>query len=119
MKRAVRFALLLIAASALVPLLPLYLERTMLRSWRVDQLGDVIEWGWRLRTLNGYWSDYRYFSREQQPALWLSVNLALALIYALVLALIVDRLLVRRARRAAPLILQTALKQSDRNGADV
>lgn len=119
MKRLFRFAILLIAALALVPLLPFYLERTMMRSWRIDQLGDVIEWGWRLRTLTGFWSDYRYFSREQQPALWLSINLAIAFIYALVIALIVDRFLVRRRQRAARLILQPSLKQSEGNGADV
>ena len=99
MKRLPRFAIVLIAALALVPVLALYVERTMMRSWRVDQLGDVIEWGWRLCTLRGYWSDYHYFKREQQPALWLAVNLALAVTYALVIALSIDLFLVRRKRR--------------------
>lgn len=88
-----------IAALALVPLLPLYVERTMVRSWRVDHVGDVIEWGWRLCTLRSYWSDYSYFRPEQQSAFWLAVNLALAFSYALVIALSIDRFLARRERR--------------------
>jgi hypothetical protein len=101
MKRALRFSLVLAAALAVVPFLPLYIERTMKRSWRVDHLPDLIEWGWKVCTLHTYWSDYRYFKREQNPALWLGVNLALALTYALVIALIVDRVLARRKRREA------------------
>src|SRR5215210_129095 len=99
MKRTLRFAVVLAAALAVVPFLPLYIERTMLRSWRVDRVGDVIEWGWKICTLKSYWSNYRYFSREQNPGLWLGVNLALAFTYALVIALIVDRALARRKRR--------------------
>lgn len=85
-------------ALALVPFFPLYIERTMLRSWRVDHAGDVIEWGWKLCTLRSYWSDYNYFRPEQNPKLWLGVNLALALTYALVIALILDRALARVGR---------------------
>ena len=96
MKRTLRFFIALVAALAVVPFLPLYIERTMLRSWRVDHVGDVIEWGWKICTLDSYWSNYRYFRREQNPALWLGVNLALAFIYALVIALIVDRVIARR-----------------------
>ena len=96
LKRPLRFFVVLVAALAVVPFLPLYIERTMMRSWVVGHVGDVIEWGWRLRTLADYWSNYRYFSREQDPAMWLGVNLGLAVIYALVIALIVDRVLARR-----------------------
>lgn len=99
MRRLLRFAIVLIAALALVPLLPLYVERTMMRSWRVDHVDDVIEWGWRLCTLRSYWSDYHYFKREQHPAFWLAVNLALAFTYALVIALSIDWFFVRRKRR--------------------
>lgn len=63
----------------------------MMRSWRFDQAGDVIEWGWRLCTLSGYWSNYSYFRPEQNPAFWLGANLALALGYGLLITLIVDR----------------------------
>lgn len=99
MKRLPRFMLVLFVALAFVPLLPLYIERTMLRSWRVDHVGDVIEWGWKLATLPDYWSNYHYFKSEQQPALWLAVNLALAFAYALVIALGIDQFLARWKRR--------------------
>jgi hypothetical protein len=88
-----------IVALLLVPFLPLYVKRTMLRSWRVDHLGDVIEWGWKLRTLNDYWSNYNYYRPEQKPALWLGVNLVLALIYALMIAFGVDWVMAWRKRR--------------------
>jgi hypothetical protein len=96
LKRPLRFSIVFAAALAVVPFLPLYMERTMLRSMVVGHAGDVIEWGWKIRTLADYWSDYRYFNREQNPAMWLGVNIALALIYALVIALIVDRVLALR-----------------------
>lgn len=99
MKRLPRFILVQVVALAFVPLLPLYIERTMLRSWRMDQRADIIEWGWKLTTLPDYWSNYHYFKSEQQPALWLAVNLALAFSYALVIALGIDQFLVRRKRR--------------------
>jgi hypothetical protein len=99
MKRLVRFIIVLIVALALVQFLPLYIERTMLRSWRVDQVGDVIEWGWKICSLREYWADYRYISREQDPVFWLTVNLALAFAYSLIIALVIDRTLRRRQRK--------------------
>lgn len=99
MGRRLRFAIVLVAALALVPFLPLYVERTMVRSWQVDHAGDVIDWGWKLRTLWSYWTNYSYLRPEQQPAFWLSVNLALGFTYALVIALGIDWLFARRARR--------------------
>ena len=101
MKRLLRFVLVLAVALALVPFLPLYIERTMLRSWRMDRLGDSIEWGWKVSSLSEYWSNYRYFAPEQSPALWLSVNFALAIVYALVIALCVDLLFKFWRRRRA------------------
>jgi hypothetical protein len=100
MKRTLRFALLLLAALALAPFLPIYIERTMLRSWRTDQLGDVIEWGWKICTLNTFWADYPYLTPEEAPAFWLKVNFALALFYALVISAGIDQFLTRRRRRA-------------------
>jgi hypothetical protein len=99
MKRRFRFAIVLVAALAVVPFLPLYIERTMVRSWQVNHGGDVIEWGWQLRTLASFCSNYSYLRPEQQPALWLGVNLALGFTYALVIALAIDRLFARRQRR--------------------
>ncbi len=95
MKRSLRVTLLLAAALLLVPFLPLYVERTMVRSWRVDHLGDVIEWGWKLCTLKDYWSNYNYYRPEQRRALWLCVNLSLALIYALIIAFGINRVMGR------------------------
>lgn len=100
-KRTLRFSIVLVVALVVVQFLPLYLERTMMRSMRVGHAGDVIEWGWRLGTLVNYWSNYRYTRPGQNPAL-LGVNLALAFTYALVIAIIVDRILVRRKRRGIP-----------------
>ncbi|MBI5880258.1 MAG: hypothetical protein HZB53_21615 [Chloroflexi bacterium] len=97
-KRKLRFILVFIAALALTPLLPLYVERTMLRSWRTDQVGDTVDWGWAIVTLGGYWQDYTYLRPEQQPALWLAVNLALAVAYALLIAMVSDFIVARRAR---------------------
>jgi hypothetical protein len=96
MTRPLRFSIVLAAALAVVPFLPLYIERTMMRSMVVGHAGDVIEWGWKIRTLSDFWANYRYFGRGQNPAMWLGVNLALAFIYALVIALIVDRVIERR-----------------------
>ena len=86
-----RSAVLFALALAVVPFLPLYLERTMIRSWRVDHVGDQIDWGWKLTSLNGYWSNYEYMAREQRPALWFSLDIGLAVLYALIFALAVDQ----------------------------
>jgi hypothetical protein len=91
------------ALLALVPFLPLYIERTMLRSWLMNPPGTMIEWGWKLTTLNDYWSNYIYFQPEQRPALWLALNFALAFAYALIAAVVIDRLL-RRRRLGSDLI---------------
>jgi hypothetical protein len=96
MKRAHRFVAMFAAALAVVPFLPLYIERTMLRSWGPNF--HTVEWGWRIRTLRSYWSNYGYISPEQRPALWLCVNIALAFVYALLVTLVVDRILARRVR---------------------
>ncbi|PYI93412.1 MAG: hypothetical protein DME97_06665 [Verrucomicrobia bacterium] len=71
-------------ALSIAALLPLYIERTMTHVMFADSSGGAIEWGWKRCTLRSYWADYRYMRREQKPALWLGVNLALALGYATV-----------------------------------
>ena len=101
MKRPLRFILVLAAALAFVPFLPLYIERTLLRSWRMDHAGDLIEWGWKICSLREYWSNYQYITREQSPAFWLAVNLTLAFVYALLIALVVDRVIAIRSRHPA------------------
>jgi len=92
-KRSLRYVLVFVAALALAPFLPLYVERTMLRSWLVNPPGTRVDWGWKLTTLTGYWSNYTYLDSEQLPALWLTVNLALAFFYALIIAVVINRLL--------------------------
>ena len=99
MKRLLRLALVLAVALAFVPFLPLYIERTMLRSWRMDRAADLIEWGWKICSLREYWSDYQHITREQSPAFWLTVNFGLALVYAALIALSIDRVLVLWRRR--------------------
>ena len=99
MKRLLRFVVVLVVALAFVQFLPLYIERTMLRSWRMDHAGDVIDWGWKICSLRDYWADYEYIRPEQSPAFWLAVNLALALAYGLIIAFIVDRVQFRWRRK--------------------
>jgi len=71
----------------------------MVRSTLVGHAGDVVKMGWRLCSLNKFWSSYGYYRPEQQPAFWLGVNLALALTYALIIAVTIDQVLARRKRR--------------------
>jgi len=75
-------AVVFAVALTIVALLPLYVERTMVHVMFADGSGGAIEWGWKRCTLRSYWADYRYMRREQKPAMWLGVNLALALGYA-------------------------------------
>ena len=99
MKRGLRFILLLVVALVFVPFLPLYIERTMLRSRRTDHVGDVIEWGWKICSLREYWSDYQYLGSEQSPRFWLGINLALAVVYALITTIVIEQLFRRLPRK--------------------
>jgi hypothetical protein len=99
MTRGARLVISFALALAVVPFLPLYIERTLLRSWRVDHVGDQIDWGWKITSLNDYWSNYSYMTREQRPALWLTLDIALALLYALMFAFAVDRVFARMKKR--------------------
>jgi hypothetical protein len=99
MKRLVRPIVLFVLALPFVPFLPLYIERTLLRSWRVDRVGDQIEWGWKLTSLVDYWSTHKYMTREQRPDLWLTLDIALAVLYALFFAIVVDQVFAWRQKR--------------------
>lgn len=99
MKRVARLLISFALALVVVPFLPLYVERTMLRSWRVDRVGDQIDWGWKLTSLNDYWSNYHYMAREQLPALWLTLDIALTVLYALIFAIAVDGIFAWRTKR--------------------
>ena len=98
MKRIFQLAALFIGALLLVPFLPLYIERTMTRS-QMESGGDIVSWGWKLRTLYSFWSDYNYFRPEENFFFWLVLNLALACLYALVITLGTAWLLAYRKRR--------------------
>lgn len=98
MKRFARLAISFALALVVAPFLPLFIERTLLRSWRVDRLSDQIDWGWKIVSLREYWSDYTYITREQSPAFWLMLNLALAVLYALIFAIVVDRIFAWRTK---------------------
>ena len=88
-----RFALVFAVALAFVPFLPLYVERTMTHVMFAHGGGGAIEWGWKRCALSTFWSDYQYLRPEQDPRLWLTVNVALALTYSLAIALLVALLL--------------------------
>jgi hypothetical protein len=84
---------------AVVSFLPLYIERTMTHVMFAHGGGGAIEWGWKICTLRSFCLNYHYLRREQNPALWLTVNVALAITYALLAAFFVEIFLARKARR--------------------
>jgi len=96
MLRVLRFIAVLVVALGGLPFLPLFLERTMMRSQYVGRIGDVITTGFALRTLFGFWQDFRYMRSEQYPGLFLVLNVCLLLTYASFIALGVDRYFTRR-----------------------
>jgi len=100
MKPPLRFAIVFAVALALVAFLPLYVERTMTHVMFAHGGGGAIEWGWRRCTLSSFWADYQYMRPMQHPARWLTVNVVLAVIYALAIALLAD-LGLRRTRLGA------------------
>jgi hypothetical protein len=96
--RRVPFAALFAMSLVLVALLPLYVEQTMTRVMFVDGRGEAIEWGWKLCTLQTFFSDYRYFRRYPNPELWIALNIALACGYASIVALVAQRALGPKTR---------------------
>ena len=100
MKRRLALATVFVVALALVSFLPFYLEQTMTRVWFVDGRGEAIEWGSKCCSLRTVFSDYRYFRHHPRPELWIALNIALAFIYAAVLAFSLSRLLHRKPEAA-------------------
>lgn len=98
MKPPLRFAIVFALALVFVPVLPLYVERTMTHVMFADGSGGAIEWGWKLCTLRSFCSDYRYFRHHPHPGLWIAKNVALAFAYALAIALFMDLVLRKRLR---------------------
>jgi hypothetical protein len=99
--RWIPLPVVVVIALTIAALLPLYIERTMTHVMFADGSGGTIEWGWKRCTLRGYWADYPYMRREQEPAMWLGVNIALAFAYASVLTFPFSFAL-RRKPRAGP-----------------
>ena len=97
MKRPLPFAAVFAIALVFVSFLPLYVERTMREVLFADGSGGAIEWGWRHCARREFCSDYHHMYSEQNPDLWLTVNIALALTYALAIAFFVE-LILRRKR---------------------
>jgi hypothetical protein len=88
MKRPLRSAIIFGVALAVAPFPPLFVEQTMTEVMFADGSGGAIEWGWKRCALSSFWSDYHYLRPQQDPALWLTVNVGLAFTYALAIALI-------------------------------
>jgi|ERR1700674_2011962 len=99
MRRPLRFAIGFAVGLVVVSFLPLYLERTMTHVMFAHGGGGAIEWAWKVCTLRSFWLDYHYLRREQNPAFWLTVNVALAFTYALLIAFCREIFLARKARR--------------------
>jgi hypothetical protein len=83
MKRHPPLPVIFAVGLVIVCFLPLYTERTMTEIMFADGSGGAIEWGWKRCTLREYFADYRYMQREQKPAVWLMVDVGLAIGYAL------------------------------------
>lgn len=86
-----KFFVLFVAALPIVAFLPLFIERTMIRSQTSG--GDVIDYEWKIRTFYGFLSSYNYFRPEEYFAVSLVVNLILAFVYAFIAALVVALLI--------------------------
>lgn len=84
MKRIFQSAVLFFGSLIPVSFLPLYVEQTMTR--RQTPRGDAIDYGWKIRTLYGYVSDYNYFRPEENFAFYLAVNILLACVYAFIIS---------------------------------
>ena len=103
MKRAELLAVVFAVALTIVALMPFYIERTMRHVMFAHGGGGTVEWGWKRCTLRDYVSDYPHMYREQRPALWLKVNIGLALTYAFALTVPVTiALRCSRDRRSRP-----------------
>ena len=74
-----------------LPFLPLYLERTMVRSQLSGRQGDRIDLGVSARTLRGFLSDRRYMRPEQQPEIFLALNVTLMMGYATAIGVLATR----------------------------
>lgn len=98
MSRRTRILLGALTGAAIVPFLPLYVARTMVRAQVIGHAGDRITYGWRRVSLPEYLDVLPFMRPEQAPHAVLALDLALALLYAGLLATLVARLLARLPR---------------------
>jgi hypothetical protein len=91
MKRLIPFPAIFAIALTIAVFLPLYVERTMnhVMFAHPDTHGrsGTVEWGWKRCTFHEFYAIYPHMSREQEPARWLGVNVALTFLYAGVISL--------------------------------
>jgi hypothetical protein len=92
--RRVRVLVSLAAGALLSPWLPLYVARTMTRA-HVEAGGDIITYGWRVDSLPAFLDAMPYMRPEQSPALYFTLDLALAVVYAALAAWLVHFVLAR------------------------
>lgn len=94
MTRRVRLLVSLAAGALLSPWLPLYPARTMTRA-HVGAGGDVVTHDWKLDSLPAFLDAMPYMRPEESPALYWRLNLALAVVLALLAAWLVHLVLAR------------------------
>jgi hypothetical protein len=99
MRPSLRFLLCLLPSLALAAILPIYPRVTMTRSQVIGHAGDVIDWGFELCSLPGFFDDFHYMGPEQHPTLNLIVVLLLAALIASALAFGASKWWARRPRR--------------------
>ncbi|MEJ7734638.1 MAG: hypothetical protein WKG00_36270 [Polyangiaceae bacterium] len=81
----VRRAGALAIAVAVGPFLPLYVRRSMMRSFRSEG-GDSISWRWDFSTLPRFIGDMRTMRPEESKHLYLAFNLGLCALWIALLA---------------------------------
>jgi hypothetical protein len=97
-RTSLRFLLCLLPSLALVSLLPIYPRVTMTRLQMSDRAGDVVEWGFELCSLPGFFDDLGYMRPEQHPTANLVAVLLFAGSLAAILAFGATRWWARRSR---------------------
>ena len=102
MKRRVPLGVIFAIALAVAALLPLYVQRTMTELMFADGSGGAIEWGWKRCTLREFCADYHHMAREQEPARWLAINLALLFVYGSIATLAVTLIAAPNRRSSKP-----------------
>lgn len=98
MRSSLRFALCLLPSLTLVSLLPIYPRRLMTRSHASGHAGDIIEYGFELTSVPGFFDDFQYMRPEQHPTLNLVAVLLLAGLLASAVAFGAARLWARQRR---------------------